>query len=180
MGNMIPKKPNTSSKKLKHMGIRHLIDPVTGEDLSFYYSDYQERDVNFTKVWMKNFLSQIDELANQKFKVAMYIMENTRDDNIFIGTIRNINKKTKISIPTIHETMTILISNNFMKRVSNGVYMINADIMFKGNHGNRIRILNEYSQLDAPEIELSKEEKVKNLKNSIKQLRLQIKKLEEE
>lgn len=179
MSNMVPQRNNTTSKIQKYIGSEEWINPRTGEIENLGVSRFQEKDVNFTKVWMRNFLIQVEEITTQKFKVATYIMENARDDNIFIGTVRAISKKTGISIDTVQRTIKILIKNNFMNRVQAGVYMINMDTMFKGSHGKRIRLLNEYTELGQPDLpEPTNKEKKENLKKSIAYLQNELDKLE--
>lgn len=74
----------------------------------------------------------------------MFILNNVNRDNEFIMTYRVIAEKTGISTKTITETMKTLQESNFIKKIRNGYYRLNPDIMFKGGKEDRLEVLIRY------------------------------------
>ena len=141
---IISKKTKTTSKKVQYCGTQTWINKDTGECEEFEVTKIQERDFNFTKVFMENFLMDLDSLGNKKLKVAIHICENINKEGYFIGTISQICKKTGFSDKTVRTTIKSLIDCKFMKRVTPGCYLINADHLFKGSHSQRMNVLKQY------------------------------------
>lgn len=138
------KKPKTTRKKVKFLGTKEFIDPETGEVHKMQVTDIEERDANFHKIWLGHMLESLDMIGNQKIRVAMFILNNTNSDNEFIMTYRVIAEKTGISLQTITETMKVLQESNFIKKIRNGYYRLNPDIVFKGGKENRLDVLIRY------------------------------------
>ena len=164
-----------TAKKVKYCGTQQYVNPNTGEIEEFDVTKIEQRDFNFTKVFMENFLADLDSLGNKKLKVAIYICQNITREGYFIGTIRTIAKKTGFSYKTIQKTLNLLLECNFLKRVEIGVYLVNADHLFKGSHKNRMNILKKYHDLENDEVRaLTNEQKIKNLEKSISKMKQQI------
>ncbi|KKB33698.1 hypothetical protein QY97_03083 [Bacillus thermotolerans] len=109
-------------------------------------TDIEERDANFHKMWLGHVLESLDMIGNQKIRVAMFIMNNVNSDNEFIMTYRIIAEKTGISLQTVSETMKALQESDFIKKIRNGYYRINPDVMFKGGKNKRMEILIRYRE----------------------------------
>lgn len=139
-------------------------------------SQIEERDFNFSKVWMRNFIAALDIVGNKKTKLCYWIIENINKENMLIGTLRDIAKRTDTSLETVRMTMNILQDADFLRRQSQGVYIVNPNIVFKGSRGNRLNVLNQYNA--SPKEELSDEIKLKNLINTIKELSAEVDKLQ--
>lgn len=152
-------------KKVKYIGTHEFIDAETGELRTMQVSDIEERDFNFHKVWMRNFISTLDIVGNQKTKLCFWIIDNLNRENQLMYTYRQISEKTKISLETVRITMGILLDSNFLRRQNQGCYIVNPDIVFKGSRDGRLDILNQYQ--NAERIELSDEEKLANIMQSI-------------
>ena len=155
---MLPQKPKTTCKKIKYVGTEEWINANTGEIQEFEVTQVSERDFNFTKVFMQNFLADLDALGNKKLKIAIYICENIDRDGYLIGTIRQIADATGTSYLTVQKTMKILVECNFIRRVNNGAYIVNADHLFKGTHTHRMNVLKRYIEVDEKGKELESEE----------------------
>lgn len=138
------KKPKSTRKKVKFLGTKEFIDPETGEIHKMQVTDIEERDANFHKIWLGHMLESLDMIGNQKIRVAMFILNNINTDNEFIMTYRIISEKTGISTKTITETMKALQESNFIKKIRNGYYRLNPDILFKGGKENRLEVLIRY------------------------------------
>lgn len=165
-------------KKVKYIGTQQFIDANTGEYLEFNVTNVEERDFNFKKVWMRDFLNSLDIIGNQKTKIAYWIIDNIKSDNTISFTYDELCKWTNTSIQTVSFTVNLLINANFMKKVRQAYYHINPSIIFKGDVNKRLYNLNIYNA--QPKYELTKEEKLKNLINSIEQLTKQAKELQKE
>lgn len=167
-----------TSKKVKIIGTQTYINANTGEILDMEVSQIEERDFNFSKVWMRNFIAALDIVGNKKTKLCYWIVENINKENMLIGTLRDIAKRTNTSLETVRITMDILLDADFLRRKSQGVYIVNPDIVFKGGRGSRLNVLNQYNA--SPKEELSDEVKLKNLLNTIKELTAEAEKLQKQ
>lgn len=165
-----------TSKKVKIIGTQTYINANTGEIIDMEVSQIEERDFNFSKVWMRNFIAALDIVGNKKTKLCYWIVENINKENMLIGTLRDISKRTNTSLETVRLTMDILLDADFLRRKSQGVYIVNPDIVFKGGRGSRLNVLNQYNA--SPKVELSDEVKLKNLLNTIKELTAEVEKLQ--
>ena len=182
---MKQQKQNTI-KKVKVIGNQQYINFNTGEIEDFQVTSVEERDFNFTKVWMKSFISTLDLVGNQKTKLAFWLIENLNKENQLTMTYRQISEKTNISLETVRKTMAILLEVNFLKRINQGVYQVNPDILFKGNKNTRLNLLTQYNNLDNQENEkeLTLQKKLNNIQSTILKLNQEaekiLKKLQEE
>lgn len=165
-----------TSKKVKFVGTEQFINTATGELTEMQVTSIEDRDFNFTKIWMKNFIATMDIVGNQKTRFCYWIIDHLNRDNILIGTQRKLSEKSGISLQTVNLTMKLLMDADFLRKQSSGVYIVNPDIVFKGTKAKRMNILNEYSQ--AERIEMSDEEKLNNLLESIKALETKAQALE--
>lgn len=73
---------------------------------------------------------------NKQFEICKYITENTNTStNTFIGTYSKISKDVNVSRPTISTIMKKLQVNNFIKKVQNGVWLVDSDFIEKIKKG---------------------------------------------
>lgn len=166
-----------TTKKVKYIGTEQYINARTGELEEMQVTSIEDRDYNFSKVWMRNFIATLDIVGNQKTKLCFWIIEHVNKQNVLIGTMRSISKESGISLETVRRTMSILLDADFLRRVQNGVYIINPDIVFKGSRSGRMNVLNQYNI--AARVELTDEEKLSNLMDSITKLLQQAEVLKE-
>ena len=87
---------------------------------------------NFDKVWFSSLLG-IFEKTTPELKLLLWLVAN-RDDisNQVICNQRVMAKKSNISISVINRTLNNFIKVGFLKKIQNGVYMINPLIVVKG------------------------------------------------
>lgn len=164
-----------TSKKVKVVGTQQYINANTGEVEDFQVTSLQDRDFNFTKVWLNSILQALDMLGNKKSKVAYHIIDNLNKENQYIGTQRQIAERTKTGLNTVNVTMHALLKADFLRTLSNGVYCINPDILFKGGRTSRLNVLQQYNNAEQPKI--SDEEKIANLEKVIATAQKEIQKL---
>lgn len=158
----------TTKKKVKYVGTEQYINARTGELEEMQVTSIEDRDFNFSKVWMRNFISTLDIVGNQKTKLCFWIIDHLNRDNKLIGTYRIIADESGISLDTVRVTMKILLDADFMRKQQNGVYIVNPDIVFKGSRTGRMNVLNQYSVSE--HVEMTDEEKLANLMDSINKL----------
>lgn len=173
-------KQNTTSKKVKVVGTEEYLNPATGEIIPMQVTEIEERDFNFTKVWMQNFIASLDIIGNQKMHTALWIIDHLDRDNRLVATIDEVAEGTEVSKETARVTMKVLQEANFLNKVRNGLYVVNPNILYKGSRGNRLDCLNRYKAIDAPKIEISKAEQIQNLEKSINIMQAKLSKLKDE
>lgn len=127
---------------------RTLIDQETGEVV---HVDQITKRIygtkQFWKVYLMDFLSVLGIIDNKQLDIFIYIAENTNQStNLFIGTYKQIAKDVGVSEPTISKIMKKLQQNNFVKKVQNGVYQVNPNVLMKGNDNKRQMLLNYYEE----------------------------------
>lgn len=135
---------------------RELIDVQTGEQI---FVDQITKRVygskNFWKCYLMDFLTVLGIIDSKQIDVFIFIVENTNQgNNTFIGTYKHISKEVGVSEPTIAKIMKKLQVNNFIKKVQNGVWLVNPNILMKGNDTKR-QILLSYYESEEPISEIS-------------------------
>ncbi|MED0665622.1 replication/maintenance protein RepL [Bacillus badius] len=127
---------------------RTLIDQDTGE---IVHVDQITKRVygtkNFWKMYLMDFLSVLGIIDNKQLDVFIYIAENTnQSNNLFIGTYRSISEDVGVGLSTVTRIMKKLQESNFIKKKQNGVYLVNPNIMMKGNDTKRQILLSYYEE----------------------------------
>ena len=110
---------------------------------------------NFWKCYLMDFLTVLGIIDSKQLDVFIYIVENTQQaNNTFIGTYRKISGDLHCSLDTVSKIMKKLQENNFIKKVQNGVWLVNPNILMKGNDTKR-QILLSYYESDEPVDQIS-------------------------
>lgn len=101
---------------------------------------------NFWKCYLMDFLTVLGIIDSKQLDIFIYIVENTSQaNNIFIGTYKKISEDVGCSSATIASIMKKLQANNFIKKVQNGVWLVNPNILMKGNDTKRQILLSYYN-----------------------------------
>lgn len=167
-----------TQKKMKVVGTQQFINVQTGEVEDFQVTSIEERDFNFHKVWMKNFINTLDLVGNQKTKLCFWIIDNLDKENQLCMTYRQISEKTNISLETVRITMKLLLEADFLRKVNMGCYVVNPDILYKGSRSGRLNVLNTYTDIEKHEVsEMSVNDKIKSLQTTIASLTKALEKL---
>ena len=138
----------TGKKQLQYSGStqtlvgqqrRTLMDQDTGEIMQVdQITKMVYGSKNFWKCYLMDFLSVLGIFDSKQVDVFIYIVENTNQaNNMFVGTYDKIAKDVGVSRPT------------FVKKVQNGVWLINPNILMKGNDNKR-QILLSYYESEEP------------------------------
>ena len=120
----------TTTKRVKVVGTEEYINTRTGELEQMQVTSIEDRDFNFTKMWMKNFISTLDIVGNQKTRLCFWIIDHVDKENRLIGTYRTIASQSGMSLDTVRITMKLLMDADFMRKAQNGVYVINPNLVF--------------------------------------------------
>lgn len=140
---------NTTSKRVKVVGTQQWLNPNTNQMEDFQVVLMEDRDFNFHKVWMHNIVMALDLIGNQKTKLAFWIIDNLNKENQLVMTYRQIAEKSGISLDTVRVTMKALIDSNFLRRINQGAYCVNPDVLFKGSRNGRLNVLLQYQALES-------------------------------
>ena len=130
---------------------RELLDTQTGEVI--WVDQITKRTYgtkNFWKCYLMDFLTVLGIIDSKQLDVFIYIVENTNSStNMFIGTYTKIAQDVGVSRPTIATIMKKLQENNFIKKVQSGLWLVNPNILMKGNDTKR-QILLSYYETEEP------------------------------
>ena len=147
-----PKKTNkgsqTTVKKTKVVGSQQYINYDTGEVVTMQVTSVEERDFNFSKVWMRSFLTTLDLVGNAKTKVAYWIIDHIDRMNQLTYTYRQMAEETGMSLDTVTATMKALLEADFLRRKNQGCYIVNPNVIYKGTHSARLNVLTQYGDLE--------------------------------
>lgn len=135
---------------------RELLDVQTGEQILV---DQITKRVygskNFWKCYLMDFLTVLGIIDSRQLDIFIFIVENTnQSNNTFIGTYKHIAEQTGCSSRTIAKIMKKLQENNFIKKIQNGAWLVNPNILMKGNDNKR-QILLSYYESEEPINEIS-------------------------
>lgn len=130
---------------------RELIDRETGELITVeQVNKLVYGTKNFWKCYLMDFLSILGIIDNKQVDIFIYIVENTnQSNNVFLGTYKKISEDVGCSSATIARIMKKLQENNFIKKIQNGAWLVNPNILVRGDDTKR-QILLSYYQTEAP------------------------------
>ena len=139
-----------TSKKQKFIGYKELLDPDTGEVYPVQINTIEDRDFNFNKVWLQHLVNGINDIANQKLRLAFWLIDNLDKENRIVMTQRAIAENSGMSYQTVSRTMRLLQTSkpSFLQKINSGAYRINPDIIWKGSHSNRMGVCYEYQKIE--------------------------------
>ncbi len=126
---------------------RILIDQDTGELIQVDQITKRVYGTKaFWKVYLMDFLQVLGIIESRQLDVFVYIAEHTSPaDNLFIGTYDKIGKDTGVSRQTIAKIMRKLQDQHFIRKVQNGVWAVNPNVLMKGNDTKRQILLSYYN-----------------------------------
>ncbi|QBY45935.1 replication/maintenance protein RepL (plasmid) [Arsenophonus nasoniae] len=137
----------TTKRKSKIIGKKTYLDQSTGELVDMNVVHMEDTDFNFEKIWLGHILQALDCMGSKKIKVVTWLLDNKNFENTIIATQRDISIKCQVSLPIVTETLKILQKGDILKMKQNGVYMLNPNVIFKGDKNKRLNILLMYNRL---------------------------------
>ena len=137
---------NETTQTLVGQQRRELMDTQTGE---LMHVDQITKMVygskNFWKCYLMDFLSVLGIIDSKQLDIFIYIVENTnQSNNVFLGTYDKIAKDVGVSRPTIYKIMKKLQDNNFIRKMQSGAWLVNPNILMRGNDHKRQILLSYY------------------------------------
>lgn len=125
---------------------RELIDTETGEQIlvdQITKRVYGSR--NFWKMYLMDFLVVLGVIDSKQVDIFIYVVENTnQSNNVFLGTYKKIAEEVGCSQATIAKIFRKLQDNGFVKKMQNGAWIVNPNILMKGNDQKRQILLSYY------------------------------------
>lgn len=129
---------------------RVVVDKNTGEELVINHQITKwtyDGAKTFWKCYLMDFLNILGVIDSKQVDVFIYIVQNTNQaNNMFIGTYRKIAAAVGVSHPTIATIMKKLQEHEFIEKIQNGVWLVNPNILVKGNDIKQRMILLSYRQ----------------------------------
>jgi hypothetical protein len=149
-----------TTKKITVIGTEQYINAATGEIEDFNVIKSQDSDFDFDKLWTAHLLLACDEFGNQKLKLLLYLMKiRERANNTVIRTIVELAKETDMNKNTVLITLKLLEKHKIITRKS-GVVFISPNVIFRGSHSNRMRVLMDYQNFQGNQDEIEDEPKL--------------------
>ncbi len=148
----------TTTKVQKFTRTKTYTDNETGEIIPVIESKIEQRDFNFHKLWLQNMITSMTDITNKKMQLAFWIIEHLNKENQLIYTQRQMAEETGLSRDTVRLTMASLIKSDFLRRINSGCYMVNPNIIFKGNVGARMGLVFDYSECSSEKAKREREE----------------------
>ena len=167
-------------KRNKVIGTTSYINRETGEikEMQVVETDDYEKDSNFHKLFLQDFISALELVANQKTKLCYWIITNMNRDNMLLYSYRQIADKTGISYGTVADTMKTLQETDFLRRHSSNCYIVNPGILFKGTYQRRSIALGKYYESEQGKRLASEEKRLQDIQKSIAKLQRQEKRIQ--
>jgi hypothetical protein len=133
-------------KKTKIVGKETYINKRTGKVEEMQVITIEERDANFHKIWLQHIVLSLDVIGNVKMKFVLWLLDQMSYDNLIPMTYEQMARRSGHSIETIKRTIPVLVKNDFLVRINQGVYQINPNVIFKGGASERMNVLIQYCQ----------------------------------
>lgn len=162
-----------TTRKTKFVGEVPFINALTGEIEYMQVSEIKEQDFNFYKLWMRDFISTLELVGNQKTKTCYWIIDNINRLNELTFTYRQIADNAGVSLETVRVTMKVLLETGFLRKKNSGCYIVNPNILYKGKRAGRLNVLHTYLDAEKPP-EVSRQEKIQGLRDAITKLQKQL------
>ena len=161
--------------KTRVIGTQQYVNVNTGElrEMQVIESTEDNKDFNFHKLFMRDFIRAIDIVSNKKTKICYWIIDNINKDNQLLYSYRQISEITGISYSVVAETVKALLDADYLRKHGK-VLIVNPDIIFKGSAIRRANILHTYSQAERGDEQADLQVRISNLQNTIAGLNKQL------
>lgn len=146
----------STSKKLKAISHRKMVDHETGEVFDVGHVVIEERDSNFEKIWLGHVCEAIEEIGSRKIDVLLYLFRTRDNRNKVVAKLGEIAKGAGVSYDTVQKTLKALEDSKVIKR-GYGYLTLNPDVIFKGGHSQRMNVLVTYKEMGEEPQVLDKE-----------------------
>lgn len=146
MNTRLEEKILQTAKKQKVIAVQEYINKETGEVVPMQVVSVEDRDFNFHKMWLQNFILATSEIRNAKMDLVFWLIDQVNKENQIILTQREISEKANVSLSTVQRTMQVLLTSSppFLYKINSGAYQINPAIIWKGSHTSRMGQVFQY------------------------------------
>lgn len=126
--------------------IETFVNKRTGEEVNIAKSAKIVGSKHFWKMYEAPFLKVLMSLGTTKMAVLSYIIENTKaGDNTAVFIYETIATKKSLSTKTVQRVIALLQELDFIVKVHQSLWMVNPDVMTKGNDSKREILASKYS-----------------------------------
>lgn len=128
---------------------RELIDTQTGEVIRVeQVTRVGPGSKQFWKVYLPELLKVIEGFEGKQLAVLAHVLGNTNQgSNLFFGTYPEVMRNVNVSRQTVATTFGKLQRRSFLRKVQGGVWMVNPDVIMKGNDNKRLMLLRRFAEL---------------------------------
>jgi hypothetical protein len=113
-----------------------LVDNRTGEVFPAEILIKRSDKAYWEKSYAKTLAAYFELSNNSATTVLTYLLKKKNSDNIIISTYDKTSEETGVGRRTVASIYKKIQEKGFMKKVSNGVYMLSPNLM---RHGNKIK-----------------------------------------
>lgn len=100
---------------------------------------------HFWKCFMTEFLEDLSFIKSKQLAVVSFIIKNLNaSTNYYVGTYDDIIKGVGVSRETVASVMKGLQETNFLRMKQVGVWMVNPNVLIKGNEAKQDKLCEEY------------------------------------
>ena len=108
------------------------VDKETGEEITAQTIIKRIDRKGFEITYLAYVFELFELLGNRKMQVFKTILENKNIDNQLMITVRELAERSKVSLRTVHQTLTTLEEKGLIKRRTGGIMVI-PKLAHKGN-----------------------------------------------
>jgi DNA-binding Lrp family transcriptional regulator len=149
-------KGGSTSKKLKALSHRKMVDQETGEIFDVGHVVIEERDSNFEKIWLGHVCEAIEEIGSRKIDVLLYLFRMRDNRNKVVAKIGEIAKGAGVSYDTVQRTLKALEESEVIKR-GYGYLTLNPSVIWRGGHPQRLNVMVTYAEMGEEPAEVDME-----------------------
>ena len=146
---------NKGPRRVSLEGSRQWMDLETGEVREVNQVSVEHTDINFSKIWLANILSAVNEFSSASMDILFWLVkrtEKTRGTNVIALTIREIAQETNRSTHSVNKVLKVLEKHDVIRRKTGHIF-VNPDVVYKGTHGGRMDVLLTYKEIENPPLE---------------------------
>lgn len=113
-----------------------VVDTLTGEELPMETLINKASSEYWEKAYSERIADYIELAGGSSTRVLAYLIREKDTKNLIIGTVRGIAEECKVSTKVVTKLFKTLQEDKFLKKVSNGVYMLSPYLL---RHGSSIQ-----------------------------------------
>jgi len=116
-------------------------DLVTGEIVPVTLMVEEIKKTYWEKAFINVLASFIEVGGEANNKVLAYLIRERNNENMILGTFKSIAAGAKVSEGTVSKLFKILQKKEFLKKIRNGLYMVNPKMLRYGSHNAGVAMM---------------------------------------